>query len=212
MENNVQTGKLMGLRIAGIAMILFALFISYYTFSGYGPRNFWNSDRFSTFKNLYGIQGEWFDENNSRVELKDFKGKPAIVSFVYLECDVVCPRIVNDLKLVNDSLPKKHEDMNFVLFLFDDVRKETGRIKKFIIKHEISDEKWHVLTAEPATLNRVAKEFGIVFSELERNRYTYLHTNIFIVIAPDGQVKEIFRGLEPDKNLFVARMKEALDD
>lgn len=212
MGNNGKTGTLIGLRIAGIVMILFALFISYYTFSGYGPRDFWSSDRFATFKNLYGIQGEWFDENRNRVELKDFSGKPAIVSFVYLECDVVCPRIVNDLKLINDSLSKKHGDMNFILFLFDDVRNETGRMKNFIKKHEISGQNWHVLTAEPETLNRVAKEFSIVFSELERNRYTYLHTNIFIVIAPDGRVKEISRGLEPDKNLFVARMNEALDD
>ena len=200
-------GRLWGLRVVGVAFLCFSAYIVYYTVSAGRPRNFWK-DRFPNRVNLFTLPGKWSDEQGRTVALKDLSGSPSVLSFVYLDCAVTCPRIIEDLKALESRLPRKPR---FVLFLFDERRRSTADMLEFRKRHGIERANWRVLWAPPEDLRRLADVFELGYEQGKGGRFDYVHTNFYAVVGPDGRVRREVRGLPGSPDEFLADMRDALD-
>lgn len=200
-------GRLWGLRLTGLVLLIATGYIVYYTVSAGRPRSFWQ-DKFPNRVNLFSLAGSWTDERGRTVSLQDFAGAASIVSFVYLDCAVTCPRIIQDLKTLDQKLPRK---TRFVLFLFDDRKRSEREVSEFRRRHGIEAENWRVLWAPPPVLRRLADVFELGYEKGKGGRFDYAHTNFYAVVGPDGKVRREIRGLPTSTEEFVSDVRGVLD-
>ena len=200
------------MRLVGLALILATGYIFWYTVSEGRPRDFWDPARYTSRANIYKLPGVWHDQSGQKIDLAEFQDKPAIVSFVYMNCRMTCPRIMADLRGIESSLGKKADDVRFLVYLFEDARNQPKKIKKFMTLYNISGPRWRVLTGSARDLKRVADEFRLVYKKGPSGKYSYMHTNFFALLTPKGKVLREFRGLQADGDKFQARVRETLKE
>ena len=127
-----------------------------------------------------------------------------------MNCRMTCPRIVADLKRLDREIKGSRKGLRFLLFLFDDARKKPAAVRAFTARYKITEPHWRVLTAAPDSLKRLTSKLGVRFNQDKRNKYAYIHTNYFAIIAASGALKREIRGLQPDNARFVAQVQESL--
>ena len=91
-----------------------------------------------TSKSIYQLDSKWLDQNSKKIKLKDFSGKPVILTMLYTGCTKSCPIIIGHLKSFYDSLSNEEKNkVNFVVVSFDSKRDTPKNLKKFTDKNKL---------------------------------------------------------------------------
>ncbi len=200
----------MVLRVAGIAMLLFSVYIIWYSVSGERPRSFWTIERLPE-NSVYLLPGLWLDQDTKAVQLSDFAGKVSVVTFVFVNCQFTCPYLVGELKKVEGGLPDPdNPDLQFVIFLFDDIRNDPAAMRDFMKRYEITRKNWRILTGSPEDLQILTDEMDLQYKVIDEAKRSYLHTNYAAVIGKDGMVVKTDRGFQAEESEIVDAILEAL--
>jgi len=198
-------GQLLSLRIIGILLLLLSAYIVWDNNSGDSSKTFWSFRR-SSQKDIYSIQGNWINQSGKEVRLNKFRGKVSIISFNFLECNKSCPQLVHDLKLLDSTIETNKDKLQFLVFLFDDVRNSPIKIKEFIKRHEINNKYWHVLTSNKENLNNLTEELLIKYEVIDKEISSYIHTNYIGIIGSDGKIIKSYYGWQYETTKLVTEI------
>ncbi len=142
------------------------------------------------------------DETGREVALGDYFGeKPVVLAFVYYQCPMLCPQILNgiasSLKAVRFT---PGEEFDVVLISFDQRdRYETANAKKAAhLQHwAIQDQAdgWHFLTGEEPMIRRVTEAAGFSYTWDEPTQQ-FAHVSGVLTVTPDGRLSRYFYGVE----------------
>jgi protein SCO1/2 len=153
------------------------------------------------------------DESGRQVPLKRyFDGKPVLLALVYYDCPRLCPLvldgIVRSLRPLNLDPGK---DFRVVAISIDPQEThELARKKKRALMTRYSrpgsQDGWHLLTGEQASIDAVAEAVGFRYS-LQQNRDIdrFAHAAGIMVITPEGRTARYFYGFDyPPRDLRFA--------
>jgi protein SCO1/2 len=142
------------------------------------------------------------DETGREVALGDYFGeKPVVLAFVYYQCPMLCPQILNgiasSLKAVRFT---PGEEFDVVLISFDPRdRFETANAKKQAhLQHwSIQDQAdgWHFLTGEEPMIRQVTQAAGFSYTWDEPTQQ-FAHVSGVLTATPDGRLSRYFYGVE----------------
>jgi len=146
------------------------------------------------------------------VRLADFRGKPVIVNLVYTACTNSCSVIVEILHrsvvIAQDALGG---DKFTVLTVGFDTRNDTpARMRAFATSRSIRLANWHFLSADQATIDRLANDLGFMY---RASAGGFEHLAQTTIIDSKGKVyRQIYGGdfwppavVEPLKDLIYGR-------
>jgi len=198
--------------LRGIAVSLMAAsaYIAWYTIASDKPRDFWRDVTNPKRGDLLGISGTFEDQDGQRISLNTFAGKNVIATFVFKDCGMSCPMIMNDLRLFEKDNPGFAETGVFLIFTFEDHRSKAQELRDFLSKYRITGRHWRVLTADGQTIKRLADTFDLQYNKGESGRYIYAHSNVFIVADKSGKVRREFRGIDNNKAKFFDEVRKSL--
>jgi protein SCO1/2 len=198
--------------LRGIAVALMAAsgYIAWYTMSTGRPRDFWQDKLNPQRANLFLFDGTFVDQDGKQVKLSEFTGRNTISTFVFKDCAMSCPLIMNDLRLFQKDAPEFAKDGLFLIFTFEDHRAHPELLKEFLTKYRVTGDHWRVLTTDAATLKRLADTYSIQYNKTIDGKLVYAHSNVFIVANKEGRVTREFRGLENNKARFFDEVKKSL--
>jgi protein SCO1/2 len=159
-----------------------------------------------TFAQKLGTQlpldARFRDESGREVALGDYFGeKPVVLAFVYYQCPMLCPQILNgiasSLKAVRFT---PGEEFEVVLISFDPRdRFETANAKKQAhLQHwSIQDQAdgWHFLTGEEPMIRQVTQAAGFTYTWDEPTKQ-FAHVSGVLTATPDGRLSRYFYGVE----------------
>lgn len=134
------------------------------------------------------------DQNGKRVSLKDFRGTALLVSFIYTECKDICPvlpRIVGRADQWLSTDEKKR--IRFVGISLDPNRDNPEKLRGFMKQHELSPDRWTLLTGSLKEATQAANDYGIV-AKPDING-DIVHNAVYILIDPQGNLRTEFHGL-----------------
>lgn len=208
MANNKK--RLWFLRGIAILLMLASGYIAWYTIAKGTPRDFWQDHLNRKRGNLQNIAGTFTDQDGKQVTLKNFADKNIIATFVFKDCNMSCPIIMNDLRLFEKNAPDFARSGNFLIFTFEDHRKNPEELREFLKKYRIEGDHWRVLTADAATIRKLADTFELQYNKGEAGNYIYAHSNVFIVADKNGVVRREFRGIENNKAKFFEEVRKFL--
>ncbi len=148
-------------------------------------------------------------ENGKRIKLYDLlSGKPTILLFSYYTCEGSCPiRIDNLNKLVKSSESLRNRDFNVLVLSFD--RRDTlETLKKFKEIHGPFTAQWVFGLIPEDDVETLTNSVGFKFFYSERDK-TFVHTNVYIFLAPDGRITRYLFGINPKERDIRIALAEA---
>ncbi len=104
------------------------------------------------------------DTRNQPVQLSDLRGKPLILSLVYTGCTSVCPLVLQNLYAAVESAQEALGVDSFTVATIGfDTRHDTPeRMRAFASTQGVDLPNWQFLSADAATIERLASQVGFV--------------------------------------------------
>lgn len=141
------------------------------------------------------------------VSLKEFRGKPLVLSLVYTSCYQICPMTTRHLAKVVEKAREALgiDSFSVALLGFDSQFDSPQAMKHFAKKHGVDNADWSLLSADADTINALTKELGFLFFSSPNG---FDHIVQATVIDADGKVYRQVYGEVFDTPLLVEPLKE----
>lgn len=142
------------------------------------------------------------DETGREVKLGDYFGdKPVVLAFVYYDCPMLCPLVMNGIAKTLGVLKfDAGEEFDVVAVSIDprETSEMAREMKQSTVKRygrEHTAAGWHFLTGTAESVKRVTEAAGFRFAYVEEND-EFAHASGMIVATPDGTLAQYFYGLD----------------
>lgn len=155
---------------------------------------------------IYQLTNKWTDQNNQEVELSDFKGKIQLSAMIFTSCGYACPKMVDNIKAIQNKLPKELKDqVGFVLFTFDTKVDTPERLHKYAVQKDL-DENWTLLHGDDNEVRTVSMLLNTQYKSMSNGMFS--HSNILTVLDRDGNIYKQFEGLELNDEDIIAAIQQ----
>ncbi len=149
------------------------------------------------------------DENGKDVVLGDYfeQGRPVVISLVYFSCPMLCNMVMDGLtqSIANIKLtPGKDYEVLTISFDHRDTPSLAMEKKKIYSRRygrPGTDEGWHFLTTDEATVRKITSAVGFRYAwDPKTNQFA--HGTMTIVLTPDGKISRYLFGIDyPSRDL-----------
>jgi len=149
------------------------------------------------------------NQNGESVSLKKFRGKVVLVTFLYTTCPFPekCPTISKKLgqtrKLI-ESVTEGTDKLQVISITIDPEHDTPEALKAYSRGMDRDVANWTFLTGPPATVAKVASQFGVLYWDekgvLEHNMRT-------AVIGQDGKLEILLQGSDWKAGQLAAELK-----
>lgn len=155
---------------------------------------------------IYQSETKWVDQNNQNVMLKDYKGKPVVLTMFFASCTYACPMLVNDMKKIEAALPKeKLNEFKFILISIDPERDTPEKLKKYAELKGLDLSKWTLLSGKSEDVMELAAMIGFKYKKESNGEYS--HSNLITILNEDGEIAHQQVGLNVDPAATVNEIK-----
>ena len=167
------------------------------------------------------------DESGREVVLGDYFGdKPVILAFVYYECPMLCPMVLNGIaKALGVLAFDVGEQFDVVVVSIDpeETPLQAREVKQTTVKRygrEGTADGWHFLLGSQESVDRLTGAAGFRYARVEETGaapegskgYQFAHASGMIVATPGGQLAKYLYGIDyPPKDVRLA-LVEASDN
>ncbi len=171
------------------------------------------------------LDAVFVDERGREVSLGDvFGARPVVMVFVYYECPMLCPMVLNGVaKSLGVLSFDAGQEFDVVVVSIDpaETPEMAAAAKRTTVKRYGRPETaggWHFLTAPQGeggaeSIRRVTEAVGFRYAFVEESgvtpeggrRYQFAHASSMIVVTPDGKLAKYLMGIDfPPKDVRLA--------
>lgn len=153
---------------------------------------------------IYHAGSTWTDQHGERRAIASLAGRVQVVGMVYTSCAYACPRMVLDMKRLEDELGRR-DDVGFVLVSIDPERDTPARLAEFAAGSRLDPARWTLLHGEGGDILELAALLGVQYRRMADGEF--IHSNLLTVLDRDGQVvhRQLGLGADPTATLDVIR-------
>lgn len=147
-----------------------------------------------TDMSVYNLETDWQNQDGKTLKLEDLQGKIQLVSMVYTSCGYACPRLVADMKRIENGLANyKREDIGIILVTMDPERDTPERLKEFADVNNLAPDRWTLLTSKPDDIQELAVLLNMKYKKELNGEIS--HSNIISVLNARGEIIHQQEGL-----------------
>lgn len=158
---------------------------------------------------IFNLDSKWKTQNGKTIELKDLRGQTLVMVMIYTSCDAACPRLVADMRNIENKLPKSILPKVDFVFVSIDPETDTPKKLKQFAKDNVMDDARHIFLQ--GSMDGV-REFANVLS-VKYNKISpidFSHSNIISVFNPAGELVHQQEGLGLDYDNTVRAIKNTV--
>jgi protein SCO1 len=143
---------------------------------------------------VYQLTGTWTDQHEKQLTLSKLQGRPQIVAMIFTHCTSVCPRIVEEMKAIRDSLPEGIKNqVGGVLVSFDPERDTPAQLRQFAVQRQL-DNHWELLRGTDDRVRELSMALNIRYQKLSGGDYS--HSGNIYILDQAGNIVQSFDGLD----------------
>lgn len=158
---------------------------------------------------LYQVGSKWLTQDGTEMELKDLRGKPTILSMVYLSCKYICPAVISEVQSIEKDLGKSKSDVQIVLLSFDPERDTTEVLKSYATDRKLDLLRWKLITNKnESKIREVAVATNFKYMKDEKGEFT--HSYMILLLDQEGVIKSRLEGANLDHQPMIEVIKELL--
>ncbi len=159
---------------------------------------------------------EFTNGQGQTVNLREYQGKPLLISLIFTSCYHVCPALTRHLKLAVEAAREALGDKSFkvVTIGFDTANDSPERMQEFAREQGVDEPDWAFLSANAATMDKLVENLGFVYFPTARG---FDHITQTTIVDGGGTIYEQVYGgafelpwlVEPLKELVFNRPRSA---
>lgn len=151
---------------------------------------------------VYQLPSTWTNQHNQPLALDQLKGKVQVMAMIYTSCGYACPRIVQDMKAIEDTLPGNiRKNVGFVLVSLDSKRDDPAQLARYARQQGLGD-RWVLLHGTPGQVRELSMLLNVKYREGQDHRIS--HSNEILILDSAGTVRKSIGGLEPQTGEAIA--------
>lgn len=149
------------------------------------------------------------DMNGAPLPLRDYRGKPLIISLVYTACSSVCPPTTQRvIDAVNEAGRMIGLDRFNVLTLGFDARNDTpARLTQFASAQGIKSPNWRVASADAATIQALLGDLGFSYRAVAGG---FDHLTQTTIVDREGRIHRHVYGEDFPLQMFMEPLKDVV--
>ncbi|WP_422851742.1 SCO family protein [Flavobacterium nitratireducens] len=156
---------------------------------------------------IYNLPSKWTNQNGQHIEMKDMKGKVLVMVMIYTSCKAACPRLVADMRNIEQRLPESIKDkVKMVLVSIDPETDTPKRLKAFAIENKMNSNQWVFLRSTEENTREFAAVLAVNYKKI--SPIDFSHSNIISVFNADGELTYQQEGLGVNSDATIAKIKE----
>jgi protein SCO1/2 len=149
------------------------------------------------------------DSTGNSLMLRDYRGKPLIISLVYTSCSSVCPPTTQHLiDTVKEAGRVLGQDNFSVLTIGFDARHDTpARMAQFASVQGVKFTNWRLASADPATIEALLRDLGFSYAAIAGG---FEHVTQTTIIGRDGKIYRHIYGEDFPIQMFMEPLKDVV--
>lgn len=156
---------------------------------------------------VYNLPSKWTSQNGENLEMKDLKGKVLVMVMIYTSCKSACPRLVADMRNIEQRLPENiKENVKLVLVSIDPAVDTPKRLKAFAIENKMEGNQWLLLRSSEENTREFAAVLAVNYKKI--SPLDFSHSNIISVFNADGELAYQQEGLGVNSDETIKKITE----
>jgi protein SCO1/2 len=156
---------------------------------------------------VYNLPSKWTSQNGENLEMKDLKGKVLVMVMIYTSCKSACPRLVADMRNIEQRLPENiKENVKLVLVSIDPAVDTPKRLKAFAIENKMEGNQWLFLRSSEENTREFAAVLAVNYKKI--SPLDFSHSNIISVFNADGELVYQQEGLGVNSDETIKKITE----
>lgn len=136
---------------------------------------------------IYNLPSQWTTQDNKNIEMKDLKGKVLVMVMIYTSCKSACPRLVADMRHIEERIPENLKDkVQLVLVSIDPTVDTPKRLKDFSIENKMDNNQWLFLRSTEENTREFAAVLAVNYKKI--SPIDFSHSNIISVFNAEGEL------------------------
>lgn len=187
-------------------LIVLSLFISLQSCNKKGEKEIDNDKPISDLS-IYNLPSKWTNQDGQNLEMKDLQGKVLVMVMIYTSCKAACPRLVADMRNIEQRIPKKIKDnVKFVLVSIDPKVDTPKRLKSFAIENKMDGDQWVFLRSSEENTREFAAVLAVNYKKIAPLDFS--HSNIISVFNVEGELAYQQEGLGVNSDATINKITE----
>lgn len=146
------------------------------------------------------------NQEGKMVNWDSLDGKIIIADFFFTRCPTICPGMTQNMKRLAESIhngqrvgDRTNHEIHFISFSIDPERDSLERLRYWANRFQINPETWWLLTGEKKFIYDLAiNEMKLGLVDGENVDTNFVHSDKFVLIDGQRQVRGYYSGLDPD--------------
>ena len=165
------------------------------------------NDKPITDLSIYNLPENWTNQNGKDIQLKELRGKVLVMVMIYTSCKAACPRLVADMRNIEERIPKElKEKVTFVLVSIDPEVDTPERLKEFAIENKMDGNQWVFLRSDEERTREFSAVLAVNYKKI--SPIDFSHSNIISVFNAEGEMTFQQEGLGVSYDKTIAKIKE----
>ena len=150
-------------------------------------------------ESIYHVNSTWKNQQDHEMSLEDLRGEVQVVAMVYTHCEYACPRILADMKRIQQALSETAlQQTNFVIVSIDPQRDTPERLYDFAHENNLSDDSWTLLNGSDGDVLELAALLGVKYKRISDSDFS--HSNMISVLNREGEIIHQRKQLSNDQS------------
>ncbi|HVS97692.1 MAG TPA: SCO family protein [Puia sp.] len=150
---------------------------------------------------IYQLPGVWLDQHNHSVSLNTLKGKVQVVAMIFTHCGYACPRLVQEMKDIEDSLSaSQRAGVGYVLVSFDTRRDDPARLQQYAEEQRL-DGHWVLLHGNAEEVRQLSMLLNVSYQPAADGNFN--HSNAVVILDRQGTPRQTLEGLSSNAALAI---------
>ena len=164
-----------------------------------------------TDMSIYNLPSTWTNQNGEELQIKDLQGDVLVMVMIYTTCKAACPRLVADMRNIEERLPEKTKGKVKMIFVSIDPETDTPeRLKVFATENLMDKEPWLFLRSTEANTREFAAILAVSYKEISPMDFS--HSNIISVFNEKGELVFQQEGLGVNSDNTIKNIEEAVNN
>lgn len=156
---------------------------------------------------IYNLPEKWTNQNGEDIELEQLRGNVLVMVMVYTSCQAACPRLVADMRHIEERIPQKHKDkIKLVLVSIDPEVDTPERLKEFAFENKMTADQWVFLRSDEEHTREFAAVLAVNYKRI--SPIDFSHSNIISVFNTEGELTFQQEGLGVSYDKTVSKIIE----
>jgi protein SCO1 len=149
------------------------------------------------------------DSTGTSLSLRDYRGKPLVISLIYTACSSVCPPTTQHLIDAVREAGRVFglESFNVLTVGFDARNDTPARMAQFASIQGVKIKNWRLASADPATIEALLRDLGFSYAAVSGG---FDHVTQTTIVDRDGKVYRSVYGEDFPLQVFIEPLKDVV--